>query len=141
MHPLIYHRDEILTIRNLLEISDSCLRLNGFIDPWIEEKNAENKISLAKLDDRLNAIDNHADEQSKWIDLFKGIFAGNIFDWGALVVTQILANNQSFGLEDAMEQIQPRPWLIDGFDSWMKRLEASGFYFNHFFFSYFNYGR
>lgn len=115
----------MLTIRNLLEISDSCLRLNGFVDPWIREKNAENKISLSKLNDRLKALDTHQDEYSKWMDLFRGIFAGNIFDWGALVVTQILANNQSFGLDDAMERIQPRPWLIDGFDDWMKRLEAS----------------
>lgn len=125
LEPFPLHRDDILTIRNLLEISDSCLRLNGFVDPWIEEKNNENKVSLAKLKDRLMVIDNHADEQSKWIDLFKGIFAGNIFDWGALVVTQILANNQSFGLEDAMDRIQPRPWLIDGFESWLKRVEVS----------------
>lgn len=125
LEPFSPHRDDILTIRNLLEISDSCLRLNGFVDPWIEEKNNENKVSLAKLKDRLMVIDNHADEQSKWIDLFKGIFAGNIFDWGALVVTQILANNQSFGLEDAMDRIQPRPWLIDGFERWLKRVEVS----------------
>lgn len=115
----------MLTIRNLLEISDSCLRLNGFVDPWAREKNAENKISVSKLNDRLNALDTHQDEHAKWMDLFRGIFAGNIFDWGALVVTQIFANNQSFGLDDAMERIQPRPWLIDGFDDWMKRLEAS----------------
>lgn len=101
------------------------MRLNGFIDPWIEEKTAENALSLSKLNDRLIILDNHQNEEEKWMDLFRGIFAGNIFDWGALVVTQILANNQSFGLDDAMERIQPRPWLIDGFDNWLKRLKAS----------------
>lgn len=106
-----------------MEISDSCLRLNGFIDPWIEEKNSENAMSLQQLSDRLNELDRFP-AQEKWMEIFKGIFAGNIFDWGALVVSQILENDQSFGLKDAMKQIQRRPWLIDGFDAWLKRLEV-----------------
>lgn len=117
-------RKKPLTIRTLLEISDSCLRLNGFTDPWIEEKQTENNISLRHLDERIAELDLY-DAKEKWIEIFKGIFAGNIFDWGALAVTQILENDQSFGLKDAMKCIQPRPWLIDGFDAWLNRLEVS----------------
>lgn len=118
------HRKDPLTIRNLLEISDSCLRLNGFHDPWLEEKNTENAMSLQQLPDRLNELDRFQAHE-KWMEIFKGIFAGNIFDWGALVVSQILENDQSYGLKDAMKQIQRRPWLIDGFDAWLKRLEVA----------------
>lgn len=123
----INFRKEPLTIRHLLEISDSCLRLNGFIDPWNEQKSNENSVSLSKLGERLTELD-QLQSHEKWKEIFNGIFAGNIFDWGALVVSQILENNQSFGLKDAMKQIQQRPWLIDGFDGWLKRLEVNSFY-------------
>lgn len=112
-----------------MEISDSCLRLNGFRDPWFMEKRNENAISLSKLKDRLTELDQIPQRPDKWIEIFNGIFAGNIFDWGALAVAQILENNQSFGLNDALKQIQPRPWLIDGFDAWLKRLEVCFIYF------------
>lgn len=120
---IFVHRKSPLTIRHLLEISDSCLRLNGFNDPWFEEKKSENAMSLQQLQQRLNELDRF-EAHEKWMEIFKGIFAGNIFDWGALVVSQILENDQSFGLKDAMNQIQRRPWLIDGFDAWLKRMEV-----------------
>lgn len=97
----------------------------------MDEKNAENAISLSKLSERLVELDQHRNRREKWLELFKGIFAGNIFDWGALVVAQILENNESFGLDDAMKQIQPRPWLTDGFDAWLNRLEVTKLKFIH----------
>lgn len=128
MFSIVVNRKEAITIRNLLEISDSCLRLNGFHDPWLEQKCTENAISLSKLNERLGELDRILDRPSKWIEIFKGVFAGNIFDWGALAVAEILENNESFGLNDALKKIQPRPWLIDGFDAWIKRLEVCLYY-------------
>lgn len=104
----------------------------------MDEKNAENAISLSKLSERLIELDQHRNRREKWLELFKGIFAGNIFDWGALVVAQILENNESFGLDDAMKQIQPRPWLIDGFDAWLNRVEVTKLKFIHQFHIEFN---
>lgn len=112
-----------MTIRTLLEISDSCLRLNGFVDPWLEEKIAENNASMAKLNDRLNEID-RLSGNDRWLEIFRGIFAGNIFDWGALVVAQILENDTSFSLENALKHLPARPWIIDGLDAWLNRIEA-----------------
>lgn len=115
---------KLVTIRTLLEISDSCLRINGFTDPWLYEKNAENSASLEQFRDRLDAIDRLSGNE-KWLELFRGVFAGNIFDWGALVVSEILENDMNFGLENALKHIQPRPWLIDGMDAWLQRIEVS----------------
>lgn len=112
-----------MTIRHLLEISDSCLRLNGFIDPWMEQKSSENSVSLSKLSERLAELDQFQC-RDKWVELFNGIFAGNVFDWGALLVSKMLERDQSFGLKEALKSIQPRPWLIDGFDAWAERLEV-----------------
>lgn len=49
---------------------------------------------------------------------------GNIFDWGAQAVTQIRENTQKFGLDEALRRIQSRPWLIDGLDRWLLRLQT-----------------
>lgn len=124
-YAVFIHRKEPLTIRNLLEISDSFLRINGFSDPWFEEKRVENSVSLSKLQDRLDELDQFG-EQQKWVELLNGVFAGNIFDWGAMVVSQILEDDKSFGLHDALKRIQKRPWLIDGLDAWLERLQVSG---------------
>jgi hypothetical protein len=48
---------------------------------------------------------------------------GNIFDAGATAVEEIRKNNKNFGLSDALQKIQERPWLIDDFDSFFHRLE------------------
>lgn len=43
-----------------------------------------------------------------------------MFDWGAQAVTDIL----SCGLNEALEKIQARPWLYDGFDKWLEKLKV-----------------
>lgn len=48
---------------------------------------------------------------------------GNIFDKGAQAVSHMLENNQTFGLNEALKCIQQRPWLIDGLDNWLIRME------------------
>lgn len=106
-----------------MEISDSCLRINGFVDPWLEEKLIENNASLARFRGRLDHIDGLQDKE-KWLEIFRGVFAGNIFDWGAMEVARILENDLSYGMENALKQIQPRPWLIDGLDAWIERIEV-----------------
>lgn len=107
-----------------MEISDSCLRINGFVDPWLDEKLFENNASLAQFCDRLDEIDRLVGKD-KWLEIFRGVFAGNIFDWGALEVAKILENDLSYGMESALKQIQPRPWLIDGMDAWLERVEVN----------------
>lgn len=110
-----------------MEISDSCLRINGFLDPWLVEKRAENTASIEQFRDRLDVIDRLSGKEL-WLELFRGVFAGNIFDWGALVVAQILENELSYGLKNALKHIQPRPWLIDGMDGWLERIEVIDYY-------------
>lgn len=43
-----------------------------------------------------------------------------MFDWGAQAVTSILNS----GLYEALEKIQKRPWLYDGLDKWLDKLEV-----------------
>ncbi|KOB72007.1 Pantothenate kinase 4 [Operophtera brumata] len=43
----------------------------------------------------------------------------NMFDWGAQAVTAILDS----GLYEALEKIQQRPWLYDGLEKWLEKLQ------------------
>lgn len=43
-----------------------------------------------------------------------------MFDWGAQAVASMLDS----GLYEALEKIQKRPWLCDGLDKWLDKLEV-----------------
>lgn len=47
-----------------------------------------------------------------------------MFDWGAQAVSQILETDKNFGLDEALQRIQQRPWLIDCLDQWLDRLQV-----------------
>lgn len=112
-----------LGIRNLLEVMESSLRRYGFDDPWKEQKTIENKASVGLLKQRLLQLDTISSGREKWIEVVRGVLAGNMFDWGAQAVTKILETNNGFGLQQALDRIQKRPWLIDDLDLWLQRIE------------------
>lgn len=43
-----------------------------------------------------------------------------MFDWGAQAVTDII----DLGIHEALQKIQKRPWLYDGLDKWLDKLEV-----------------
>ncbi|XP_039765752.1 4'-phosphopantetheine phosphatase [Pararge aegeria] len=110
-----------LTIRLLLDINETCLRSQGFFDLWKQQKKYENETALATLAVRLAEIDALQDDRQRWTELCRGVLAGNMFDWGAQAVTSIL----NCGLYEALDKIQQRPWLYDGLDKWMEKLEKT----------------
>lgn len=115
---------KILGIRELLELNDKHLRLYGFQDPWLDQKKSENEAALDLFHKRIQEIDDIQETQEKWIELVRGVLAGNMFDWGAQAVTNIIQNDKTFGLPAALERIQKRPWLMDDLDAWLQRLES-----------------
>lgn len=112
----------------MLELNEELLKKYGFKDVWKIQKEVENSGALKILHKRLKEVDNindsyHGVNRKKWEELFRGVLAGNIFDSGATAVQDLLADNEKFGLRDALQRIQSRPWLIDSFEQFMKRLE------------------
>lgn len=116
--------NRVLGIRELLELNDKQLRLYGFDDPWLEQKKSENEVALPLFADRIKEIDAIEDFTQKWTELVRGVLAGNMFDWGAQAVTNIIQKDKTFGLSAALERIQKRPWLMDDLDKWLERLNA-----------------
>lgn len=71
----VFYRKDPLTVRTLLELNESYLRLHGFKDPWSSQKNIENSLSVSLFASRLQELDKFEDHE-KWIELFKGLLAG-----------------------------------------------------------------
>lgn len=113
---------KVLTIRQYLELHESCLTLFGFVDPWQAQKTFENAFAISRFTDRIAEIDKLEGDE-RWIELSKGILAGNMFDWGAQVVSDILESDTNFGLPEAMQRIQTRPWAVDNLDAWLERMQ------------------
>ncbi|XP_066159105.1 4'-phosphopantetheine phosphatase isoform X2 [Euwallacea fornicatus] len=77
--------------------------------------------------ERIDEIDLINDFNEKWLELIKGVLAGNVFDWGSEAVAKMLAEVPTFGLSHAMDTIEERPWFIDHVNLWIERLNSHTF--------------
>ncbi|XP_061197383.1 4'-phosphopantetheine phosphatase-like [Saccostrea echinata] len=111
-----------LTVRSLLDTSSHYLQEFMFNDPYLQLKQMENEQCLRSLAQYLQELD-RMDFDERQLALAKGVLAGNVFDWGAREVTQIM-EHQNFGFKEATNKLQERPWLFDDFDSWLDRVKG-----------------
>uniref|UniRef100_A0A0A9YJQ4 4'-phosphopantetheine phosphatase n=3 Tax=Lygus hesperus TaxID=30085 RepID=A0A0A9YJQ4_LYGHE len=118
-HPFAYGN---LTVRNLLETIQHCMKEFDFPDPYISVKQSENEASLSQLQSRLEYLDSLPFPQ-QYNELVVGMLAGNMFDWGAKAIVDIM-KSEEFGLSEAVRKIPDRPWVIDDLDVWIERLQC-----------------
>lgn len=85
-------------------------------------------MALKEFEDRINELDEIGDFDKKWEEIIEGVLAGNVFDWGAKAVTDILESSLKFGLSEALDTIEKKPWFIDKLDLWTKRLKVRKIY-------------
>lgn len=52
--------------------------------------------------------------------------SGNMFDWGAKAVSDILEGDVSFGLKNAMSRIYDRSWIVNGLPDFLDRMKVRG---------------
>ncbi|KAF5270484.1 hypothetical protein FQA39_LY08362 [Lamprigera yunnana] len=116
-----------LSIRTLLEFNEESLRNSDFHDAWLLQKEKETTAAFTQYEDRINQIDSIDDFYLKWEELAKGLVAGNLFDWGAKAIADILEECNGFGLNQAMQKIQQRPWFHDDVDRWINRLKKNNY--------------
>jgi len=111
-----------LTVRSLLDMREHCLKEFDFHDPYLRQKQFENKTALAILPSRLQELQ-EMDWQSRQVELALGFLAGNVFDWGAKEVA-LLMEEGKLDFNAAKGHIGDRPWLMDNVDSWIERLSS-----------------
>jgi uncharacterized protein with ATP-grasp and redox domains len=109
-----------VTILTLDTWRDGILRKWGFADPFAAMKQRENEKMLPLLAGVCREIDLlPPGEQFK--SLIVGLFAGNIFDMGAdATAKKFLGASPDFFA--TRETITPRPWLIDDYDRFARRM-------------------
>lgn len=70
----------------------------------LQLKQTENEQSLKCLAEYLQELD-RMEFEKRQLALAEGMLAGNVFDWGAREVTQIM-ETQTFGFKEATERLQ-----------------------------------
>ncbi|XP_015280788.1 PREDICTED: pantothenate kinase 4 [Gekko japonicus] len=113
-----------LTVRSLLDTREHCLNEFNFPDPYSKVKQKENGIALKYYQSVIESLDALGWEERQFA-LVKGLLAGNVFDWGAKAVSEVLETEPQFGFEEAKEKLQERPWLEDSYNEWLERLKGS----------------
>ncbi|KAM3824396.1 4'-phosphopantetheine phosphatase isoform 2-T2 [Vipera latastei] len=112
-----------LTVRSLLDTREHCLNEFNFPDPYCKIKQKENGIALRCYQGVIESLDSLAWEERQFA-LVKGLLAGNVFDWGAKAVSDVLETEPQFGFQEAKEKLQERPWLVDSYSEWVERLKV-----------------
>nr|XP_029539318.1 pantothenate kinase 4-like isoform X1 [Oncorhynchus nerka] len=112
-----------LTVRSLLDTREHCLNEFNFPDPYSKIKQRENDMALKYFQKAVKSLEELSWEQRQFA-LVRGLLAGNVFDWGAKAVSDVLESDPEFGFEQAKRQLEERPWLIDNYDQWLERLNG-----------------
>ncbi|MFG0273540.1 MAG: ARMT1-like domain-containing protein [Phycisphaerales bacterium] len=108
-----------LDILRLDELRDGALREAGIEDACRAQKRAENEAALRLLPERLAALD-ALDDAARRVELFRGVFAGNLFDLGAQATADRFERAGATPFHACLAEVRPRPWFYDD-------VEAAGF--------------
>jgi uncharacterized protein with ATP-grasp and redox domains len=108
-----------LTILLMCEARERCLRRADIPDPYRLAKQQENESALAVLPTVFTEIDALSGvEQIERV--MRGIFAGNIFDLGAVKTIEMFKDGK-VDFHDTLNKLKHRPWFVDHLDAWRDR--------------------
>ncbi|XP_036855656.2 4'-phosphopantetheine phosphatase isoform X2 [Manis javanica] len=94
-----------LTVRSLLDTREHCLNEFNFPDPYSKVKQKENGVALRCFQRVTRCLDTLGWEERQ-LALVRGLLAGNVFDWGAKAVSDVLESDPQFGFEEAKRKLQ-----------------------------------
>ena len=106
-----------LDILELDRLRGQVLIRHGLGDPFQRIKSRENATAMELYPQVVHDL-HVLGTEDKWLHLIECVFAGNIFDLGAMEMMDMADDPVDF--IDLVERTKPRPWLIDDYD----RLEA-----------------
>ena len=111
-----------LDILMICHARERVLRAVRFGDPYRLAKAAENRTAMRLLPGvlaKLDAMELARREEA----VLEGVFAGNIFDLGATKTAErYKAGPVDF--HETLDELKPRPWLVDDLDAWLARMRG-----------------
>lgn len=108
----------LMTI-DLTRFRNYWLRKYNWLDPYWQIKARENAIAADLYPRVVQWIDATAAE-CRWELLFRGVFAGNMFDLGSPKTIEMYERGE-INFQTIIERVPPRPWFIDGADALIER--------------------
>lgn len=105
-----------LDILALDKMRDDALRNAGIDDPCRSVKERETQAALRALPARLDRLD-ALDDDARWLEIIRSVFAGNLFDLGAPATADQFASATPPDFSALLSRTPHRPWLIDDFDA------------------------
>eukprot|EP00056_Hartaetosiga_gracilis_P022026 m.27797 g.27797 ORF g.27797 m.27797 type:complete len:830 (-) comp9400_c0_seq1:77-2566(-) len=99
-----------LSVRNILELRQQCLREFGFPDIYEAIKEKENSIALNTYQSLVDELDKIESTEEEVRLAIHGVLAGNCFDWGAAEVAKKMEEGV-IDFHDQRDKIEKRHWL------------------------------
>lgn len=113
-----------LTVRSLLDLREHCMAEFQFFDVYSKEKREENKQGLELLDGRLNYIENIQNMEQRWLEIFKGFLAGNVYDYGAQSFIEKQKKGHLEKFTQALRSIDDSFHKTDSFSELVNRIKS-----------------
>jgi uncharacterized protein with ATP-grasp and redox domains len=111
-----------ISIMNICRLRERAMRAEGITDPYDYVKQDENDKALQLLPALLEELD-AIDEGERLETLVRGVFAGNMFDLGAVSTNDMFDAGQ-LDFRAVRAKVKDRPWLFDGLDALQPRWDA-----------------
>uniref|UniRef100_A0A1I7W718 4'-phosphopantetheine phosphatase n=1 Tax=Heterorhabditis bacteriophora TaxID=37862 RepID=A0A1I7W718_HETBA len=111
-------------VRNLLDLREQILSEQEFDDSHLSQKTMENEMAFEEISQVLQSIDKVLDDDDRMFLVSRGLLAGNVFDWGAKKVIEMMESSGGLTFADAVATIPDRPWLIDSYDQFLHSLKS-----------------
>lgn len=115
-----------ISIHQLCDLRQRELKAFGFPDPYQHVKKGENEIAWGHLIVLLDELDAMG-EAERLESLVRGMFAGNIFDLGCKVTTDLYAAG-GIDFRKTRDRLADRPWLVDDFDGLREAMRGEPHY-------------
>ncbi len=120
-----------LNLQVMGKVRQEILKAHGLADPFLLNKRRENRAMLALYPQIVKELDHPiqpCDDADTLRLLVEGVFAGNIFDMGATATAKLFAKESPDFRKVRQRLDGKRPWLVDHFDAFAKRLLHGGGY-------------
>lgn len=111
------------SVLSLCLFREQILRSQGITNPYRLVKQRANQAALGLLPSLLAELDQTPQEALPEL-ITQGMFAGNIFDVGAIELLNMFEGGRTVDFHAVRSQLKPRPWLVDGLEAWKQRLKG-----------------
>ncbi|MFI4859305.1 MAG: ARMT1-like domain-containing protein [Phycisphaerales bacterium JB063] len=109
-----------LNVLTICQRREDILRAAGIADPYRLIKHDENTRAMKMLPGLLAQLD-ALPSVKRHTALIEGVFAGNIFDMGAVETLQLYEAGE-VDFASVRAKLKPRPWRFDALEAWLGRM-------------------